>query len=123
MKGLVISLVGFIALALAPSSYGAPESTLPSGTQYGAAASVLSFNKTIRDLLVINNESSTSTLYVKLNETGTSATATVSTLIHDFVLLKGTSLILTAGEIDKLGVTSLSLYIADATPTAVVVGW
>ncbi|MBU0778398.1 hypothetical protein KKF82_09090 [Patescibacteria group bacterium] len=74
-------------------------------------------------MIVSNRHAATSVVYVLLNDSGTSTTATVSSTVYDFAVDALEDFTLDSAAIGKFPITSVGVYTVDTTPSLRVVGF
>lgn len=125
MKKLTLFLLSLAMLAAWPLiAHALLTSRAASGTINGNAKSVLTFSSPVRNCLIVSNRhAATSVVYVLLNDSGTSTTATVSSTVYDFAVDALEDFTLDSAAIGKFPITSVGVYTVDTTPSLRVVGF
>lgn len=111
---LVLALPLLLAFALSAGT---------TGTLYGNAKSILTFSRQLQDTILLENRSATTgTIYVLFNDTGTSATAAVSSTNCDVSLVQNEVRQVSLGQ-GRFPITTIGVYTTLTTPVLIRKGW
>ncbi len=126
MKMKSFAAFGFVIVLALTSilSWALLTTRAATGTVYGSSnASILSFSSPCKSAIFLNNRSGTSgVIYIKLNDSGTSATALCSATVYDIALDQNELVVVDGSAIKLFPISQVGTFTTLTTPVLRVTG-